>query len=358
MFDVSFMRPQYFQYLALLVPAVLGLCYLSYKLRKQSRAAYGEEKLVGRFTKPLTLAGEALIAGAWTLVVTLLVAAAAGPVTSSLPASVKAGSLQVIAVVDVSKSMAAEDYRSVMPPKDGVAPHLVPGPYGGRLDYVKLVLRDQVMPAIAGNQLGIVTYSGNGFEQVPLTDDWTATRWVMANWMKVGNAPGGGSDYAEGLAKALEMFQRDKIDGRQQVILLCTDGGFTGDDKQLLEVVAKIHEQGIRMIIVGVGSTTPTAIPEYNAQGNLVGQYAQDGQVVMTSVDAGAIEALAAQTGAERIMLDPDGRGKLDIKWAAKLGATKTDTKEDPVFQYPLGIALILLVGLFMRGSFSRRRAS
>ncbi len=357
MFDITFLRPHYLTYLALLVPVVLGLCYLSYTLRKRARAAYGEEKLVGRYTKPLARAGELLIAGAWTLVVTLLVWAAAGPVTSSLPATVQAGSLQVIAVVDVSKSMAAEDYRAVMPDKDGVEPHLVPGPYGGRLDYVKLVLRDQVMTAIIGNQLGIVTYSGNGFEQVPLTDDWTATRWVMANWMKVGNAPGGGSDYAEGLAKALEMFKRDYIEGRQKVILLFTDGGFTGDDKQLMEVVAKVQEEGIRMIIVGVGSTTAYPIPEYNAKGHLVGNYAQDGQVVLTQVDVAAIERLAAQTGAEYLLLDPDGNSKLDVKWASKLGATKTDSKEDPVFQYPLGIALILLVGLFMRGGFKRRKA-
>lgn len=358
MFDLHFLRPEYLMGLLVIIPAVIGLWFLGYKLRLAARKAYGEEKLVNRYSKPMRLAGEITLVAAWVAAVTMLVVAAAGPVTKSLPTSVKSGTLQVIAVVDVSKSMAAEDYRSNMPAKDGYAPDMVPGPYGSRLDYVKLILRQQIMPAIIGNQLGVVTYSGNGFEQVPLTDDWSSTKWVMDNWMHVGNAPGGGSDYAEGISMALNMFERDHIAGREQVLLLMTDGGFTGDEKQLAEALEKCRQKGIRLIIVGIGSLTPQPIPQYTASGQLDGYVKKDEQVVLTNVDDAALQKLQAQSGAEYKLLDPNGTGKLDVNWASTLGGTKAVTNEDPVFQYPLGLALVLLSGLFLRGLLTGRKRS
>ncbi len=353
--DITFLRPHYLTALFALVPAVLGLCYLGYRLRKQSRAAYGEEKLVGRYTRQTSAWVDIVVAALWVAAVTLLVGAAAGPVSKSLPTNVKSGTLQVVAVVDVSKSMAAEEYRKYMPNKDGFAPDLVPGPYGNRLDYVKYILRDQVMPAIIGNQLGIVTYSGNGFEQVPLTDDWSSTKWVMDNWVRVGNAPGGGSDYAEGLKMAVAMLDRDRVTGREQVVVLFSDGGFTGDEKSLAEAIAKIKEKGIRLIVVGVGSTTPQPIPEYSREGQLTGFFKQGEQVALTGREDNNLAKLVAQSGAEFLPLDPGADGKLNISWAASLGGSKAEVKEDPIFQYPLGLGLVILFGFLMRGVLPRK---
>lgn len=353
--DITFLRPHYLTALLLVVPAAYGLCYLGYNLRRKARAAYGEEKLVSRYTRAVRFAGEIAIASVWAVAIALMVAAAAGPISKSLPTNVKAGSLQVVGVIDVSKSMAAEEYRPFMPTKNGYTPDLVPGPYGNRLDYAKLMLQTQVMPAIIGNQLGIVTYSGNGFEQVPLTDDWTSTKWVMDNWIRVGNAPGGGSDYAEGLTMALAMLDRDKVADRQQVIVLFSDGGFTGDEKVLADAVAKIREKGIRFVIVGLGSLSPSPIPEYNKEGQLTGYFQEEGKVSLSGREESNLTKLVAMSGAEYLPLDPGNGGELKISWAASLGGSKAETKEDPIFQYPLGLALILLTGLFIRGVLPRK---
>ncbi len=353
--DITFLRPHFLMALIVLVPAVLGLWYLGFQRRRSGRALFGEEKLVSRYTKPLRLAGEIGVAALWVVAVTLIVGAAAGPISKSLPTNVKAGTLQVVGVVDVSKSMSAEEYRPFMPPKNGYAPDLVPGPYGNRLDYVKLILQTQVMPAIIGNQLGVVTYSGNGFEQIPLTDDWTSSKWVMDNWIRVGNAPGGGSDYAEGLTMALAMLDRDKVAGREQVIVLFSDGGFTGDEKVLADAVQKIREKGIRFIIVGVGSISPQPIPEYNKEGQLTGYFKEEDKVSLSGREEANLSKLVAMSGAEYLPLDPGNGGQLKISWAASLGGSKAETKEDPIYQWPLGLAIILLTGLFIRGALPRQ---
>jgi hypothetical protein len=359
MFDIHFLRPDYFALLLVAVPLVLGLWYVNFRARLKARQDFGDRKLIRRHSKPLSMRRESFLVITWLAAVALVVAAIAGPTSSSLPITVKSGSLQVVAVVDVSKSMGAEDYRPYMPPKDGYEPELYPGRYGSRLDFVHNLLTKQVMPAIIGNQLGVVFYSGEGFEQVTLTDDWTAAGWVLDNWMKIGNAPGGGSDYAYGLEKALEMLQRDKIPGRQQVIIVFTDGGFTGDEEHLTKVIEKIKEAKVEVKVVGVGGTTPLPIKIYDGEGNVTGVETRDNAPVETAIDTPAIDALAAKFGTQAVILEPQSNATLKINWATTLGGTKTETKDKPIFQYPLALAFILLSGLFMRGllkSFRTRR--
>lgn len=358
MFDVSFLRPHYLTALLVVIPLITGLWYASFVSRRKARAEFGDRKLIGRFSKPLTLRSELFLVATWVAAVSLMVVAIAGPVSKSLPTTVKSGSLQVVAVVDVSKSMGAEDYRPIMPAKDGYEPELVPGPYGSRVDFVKLLLRREVMPAIIGNQLGVVLYTGEGFEQVPLTDDWSATTWVLQNWMKVGNAPGNGSDYAEGMGLALDMLKRDHIPGKEKVIILFTDGGFTGEQETLEKVLTRVKDENARLIIVGVGGRVDVSIPIYDDKGNVTGVETKDNQPLLTSLDEGKVIELATLADSEYFILDPSSNGKLGVTWAAKLGGSKAESKEKPVYQYPLGVAIILLFGLFLRGLFVRRESN
>lgn len=350
---IHLLRPEYLGALVVLIPAVIALWYTGYKLRVKARRAYGEEQLIGRFTKPLRLATEGLVLAGWLAVVTLLTVAASGPVTPAQPTNVKAGTLEVIAVVDVSKSMAAEDYRAVMPPKNGVDPTMVAGPYGTKLDMAKHVISRQVMPAVQGNRVGIVNYSGNGFNQAPLTDDFTSLRWVMENWMTIGAAPGGGSDYAEGLKMALSMFKAEKQTDKQRVILLFSDGGFDGDNENLTKVLEEMRELGVKFIIIGVGSTTPSPVPLYSRDGQLTGYLQKDGQVQTTALDEAPLLALSSQTGGTYVKLEGDG--KLNIQWASTLGGTRAEKRENHVFFYFVGGAAILLGFLFLRGLAPRK---
>lgn len=353
MFDFHLIRPEYLLALVVLIPTVVALWYTGYKIRVKARRAYGEEKLIGRFTKPLRLASEAAVLTGWVAVVTLLTVAAAGPVTPAAPTNVKAGTLEVIAVVDVSKSMAPEDYRTVMPPKNGIDPTMVPGAYGSRLDMTKLVLSRQVMPAIQGNRLGIVNYSGNGFNQAPLTDDFTSLKWVMDNWMKIGAAPGGGSDYGEGLKEAVKMFKAEKLTDKQRVIILFSDGGFDGEAENLEKVLEDMRQLNVKLIIVGVGSTTPSPVPLYSRDGQLTGYLQKDGQVQTSALDETALTSLATLTGGEYVRLQADG--KLDIQWASTLGGTRAEKRENHVYYYPMGVAVLLLGFLFLRGLAPRK---
>lgn len=344
-------RPDMLMWLLAVLPATLGLWYFGFKMRKAARERFGEERLVNRYSKPLTFKSEALVVVGWLSVVGLLVFAAAGPVVPAAPTTARSGTLQVIAVSDVSISMRAEDYRAVMPPKNGLSPDLVPGPYGTRLDMVKLVIEREVLPAVQGNEFEIVLYMGNSvaFPDFP-TDDFQTLKWIFENWVRVGNAPGGGSDYVEGLKEAVASFKRSPNQNMERVIVLFSDGGYTGSQEELQKAIQEVKQLGIRLIIVGVGTPDNVPIPEYSPSGELTGyKKLKEGQ--STALLEANLIALRDATGGEYIRLAADA--KLNINWAETLAGSKTEQRESPLDKYLVMAAIGILLLLSLRGSLS-----
>lgn len=351
--SIHLARPDVLIWLLALLPATIAFWFFGFRMRKAARDRFGEERLVNRNTAPLTLKSEALVLAGWLSVVGLLVFAAAGPVAPAAPTTAKSGTLQVIAVTDVSQSMRAEDYRGAMPDKDGLSPDLVPGPYGTRLDMVKIVIQKEILPAVQGNEFEIVLYMGNSvaFPDFP-TDDFQTLDWIFKNWVRIGNAPGGGSDFVEGLKEAVASFKRSPNQNMERVIVLFSDGGYTGSQEELQKVIDEIKKLDIRLVIVGVGTPENVPIPEYSPTGELTGyKKLKEGQ--STALLEGNLTALRDAVGdkAEYVLLGPDA--KLNINWARTLAGSKTEQRENPLDGYAVLAALSLLLILSLRGSAS-----
>lgn len=360
--SIHFLHPRFLASLVILIPTVYAALRLGFALRVKARAAFGEKRLVDRVSPPLSHRAERLTRALWLAAIALAVVALAGPSTPDMPTRVKAGTLQVVIVTDVSKSMAAEDYRADMPAQNGVPAEQVLGPYGMRLDMVKQTVENQIMPAIVGNELGVSTFEGDGFDQADLTDDFESLRWVIDNWVKIDNAPGGGSDYAEGMKTALTMFaaseqnQKNKtgsVRPTEKVIVLFSDGGFTGDQANLAQVIEQLRQQNVRVIVVGVGADKATPIPTYDPKTlQLTGYYQLNGQVATTSIDEPALTRLAAQMNGTYVRLIPGQ--KLPVPWATDFAGSKTEQHEHDLYQFPLGLAVLALAVLFFSGALRR----
>jgi len=350
--NIHFANPQYLYSLLGVIPAVAVLWFASYRLRLRARKLYGEEELVSRYTRKMKLSSEIVQLVAWLTAMVLLVVAAAGPRKPDAPQTARTGSLQVVVVMDVSKSMAAEDYRQVMPGPGGSDGSTVIGPHGSRLDMTKHVIVDRIMPAIPGNQIGIVTYSGAGFPQADLTDDYESLRFVLTHWVKVGSAPGGGSYMADGLSEAIATFQRDQDPKLEKVIVLFSDGGFNGEQADLAKVSQELVKQNIRLIVVGLGMTQPVPIPAYNGD-QFTGYMTKDGRVVTTGLEEPLLTSLATAVGGTYVHLVNDK--ELNLRWATTLAGSKVEPHETLIYQYPLAAALALLIVISLRGLFRRK---
>jgi len=364
MFGITFLAPGAFAVAGVAV-ALTGIAWMAgYGWRSRARSSYGEARLIDRFSEKSSALSEALSFCGYALVFALLGLAAASPVMDGAAVRVRAGSTDVVAVTDVSLSMSSEEYRPFMPARDGVAASDVRGAYGSRLDFVKHTVDSRVMPALASNRLGVVTYAGLGFTQAELTHDHTSLRWILKHWMPVGGAPGNGSDFASGLMEASRLFSAPHDHGgmrqvsqgpapaRSRVIVLFSDGGFTGSAERLAEAIAVLNREGVRLVIVGVGGNQPSPIPSYSQSGEMRGNLMRNGQPVLTHFEEQRLLTLRAAANAEYIRLAPGD--ELHIDWASILAGERVEIGQRHLFMLPLASALFLLALLQLRGVFRR----
>lgn len=337
-----FRNIEYLLAILVVLPAVAWLWHANFRAIQASRKAYGEPSLLDPKSRWTFRAEVGKLVG-WCVVAAFVVVAAAGPMMPGRPEKIPTGTLQVVVVMDVSKSMAAEDYRSVMPDKDGSVTSVL-GARGSRMDMAKYQI-EAVMKAVQGNQVGLVTYTGEGFPQADLTNDTTALGFVLKKWVKVGKAPGGGSDYARGLKEALATFKRDEDPNKQKVIVLISDGGFTGDPQELYQTAEQVNKENVKLFIVGLGSHTAVPIPVY--EGDRLTGYRKNkkGDVEMTKLEEENLRQLAAQTRGEYKHVPTDGMAKaVDLDWENSLGGFRTEIKNLDVYAYFVGAALLLLL--------------
>jgi hypothetical protein len=348
MFGLEFNHAALLGLLALFVPLTAALWYASTRAAITGRLLYSDERLLDKTSPRLTVRSRLPSLFCWVAAATLLVVAAAGPTLERAPLQARAGSLQVVVAFDVSKSAGAEDYKDSIPAEYRQRYF---GAHGSRLDKAKHVVQSQILPAISGNQMGFVTYKGDGFAQAELTDDFAALSWVLENWVRIGNAPGGGSDFAKGMQEAIAMFERAPHDrNAQKVIVLFSDGGFTGDPQALMELLSELEERNIRLVVLGLGMSDAAPVPLYdNATGKFLGYYEVDGKRQTSGIDESALQRLASVAGGEYHHVERDGVD--GINWPQALsGRDKVLDQRQDVFQYPLLAALVLIGGLALGG--------
>ncbi|MBY0359925.1 MAG: VWA domain-containing protein [Candidatus Obscuribacterales bacterium] len=361
---MGFLYPQMFAFF-LAVPAVLGIGYVAYRLRLEARKMYGQPKLLERYLKAPSNRSEWLYIAGWVAVSALLAIAAAGPYLVNTPERVPDGTVQAVMTLDVSKSMLAEDYRLSMPAEYGDKTEVV-GPWGSRLDMAKYQI-GQVMIALQGNQVGLVNYMGEGFSQADLCADYESLRWVLKNWVKAGNAPGNGSNYAEGLKTAIETLQRDWDKNKTQVIVLFSDGGYTGEPADLEAVLDELVKLKIKLVVIGIGTPGANHIPLYDANNQLAGYLTKKDdqgqeQLVTTSFDGEPLRAMVAKTGGAYLHVEADkSTHQLNIDWkklADVLGGSHDEMRQTPIFQWFVGAAGVILLVLSAAGVLLRSRTA
>jgi Ca-activated chloride channel family protein len=261
----------------------------------------------------------------------LLITAAARPLVLGNSRQIKEGSLDVVAALDVSKSMAAEDC----------------GPEVSRVEMAKESLLG-CLPELAGNKLGIVTFAGNSFPQAELTDDFHALRFVLKNWVGVDSAPSQGSNIGKALSEAIQLFEKGD---KKKIVLLFSDGGHVRP-KDLPGILADISANGISVISAGVGSLKGSKIPVYE-KGNFKEWFKIEGKEVVTRLNEGILGEISQVTGGKYIRLH-SGKELRGIFRDPALVGKKVLSGGREIFQIPLALSIALL---FVGAYFERRGA-
>ena len=240
---------------------------------------------------------------------------------------------EVVFLLDVSRSMLAQDIRP------------------SRLERAKLAIED-CLDRIDGDRVGLVAFAGNTKVLSPGTLDYGFFRQMLRE-AGPESVERGGTMLADAIRKVVrEMLAEDT--GAFRDIILITDGGDEDktDDRFAVEAAREAGEAGIRIVTIGIGDETQgQRIPLTDEKGRRFFVKDRQGNEVVTRLNAGVLREIARASRDGRYV--PAGTGDFDLGTlyrALVAGAEKRDLQENTVtryeekFQIFLAAALALLV--------------
>lgn len=221
--------------------------------------------------------------------VALAIVALSRPQWGSEVEVVEQRGVQLMVVLDVSRSMLSQDVKPT------------------RLDRAKLEISD-LISRLEGDTVGIVLFSGASFIQFPLTADYATARTYL-NSASPKAITRQGTVIGEAIGTAMGGFNDLRVS--QKVIIILTDGeNHEGDP---VEAARQAAEEGAVIYTVGFGSPEGMPVAVYDEQGEVIG-YRQDaeGRPVVTRLDEGALQRIAEAGGGRYFRAgDPGAMGGL-----------------------------------------------
>jgi Ca-activated chloride channel family protein len=256
---------------------------------------------------------------------------------------IPATNLDVVVVLDYSKSMYARD--------------IAPSRIARAKAEVARLIKD-----LPGARFGAVAFAGEPMS-FPLTSDGAAIAQFFRQ-LDPNDMPIGGTATARALERARELFARDpKSKDHVRVIVLVTDGeDLEGDPVSVANECAK---EGTRIDVVQIGGRAPEIIPEVGADGKVTGiRHDENGKPLTTELTAEGetqLAKVASETSGTIVRaehgdtgIDTVARG-LQRMMREEL-SEKVETVYAEEYAWPLGAALLLLVAEALLGETPRHK--
>ena len=210
---MTFGSPIYL-YALILVPLSLLFLVWADRRRKRAIARMGEPHLIARLSLDVNTRGRVIKAGLWLSALALLLIALARPQWGETRQTVTQKGVQVMVVLDTSKSMLAEDVKP------------------DRLTRAKMDI-SELMNRLNGDEVGLTVFSGASFTLFPLTSDYNTARSFL-DIARPGIVSRPGTAIGDAIRTAMRGF--DQARTSQKVIVLMTDGE---DDQTAMDAAAK-----------------------------------------------------------------------------------------------------------------------
>ncbi len=266
-------------YLLWLLPALAGLFfYVAYK-RKQLAQRFAAPELLQSLRNTVSVTRRRWKALFLLLTVFFLVLALARPAWNPIPRTVAREGRDVVFLLDVSRSMLADD----------LAPN--------RLERAKLAIRD-CLEQLQGDRVGLVLFAGHAVATCPLTLDYGFFRMALEN-TTVNSVSRGGTKLGDAIRTTLGDVFDDQEKAYKDIILI-TDG--EDQDSFPVEAASDAGKKGIRMLAIGLGDETHgRRIPVIGPNGEK--QFlTYEGKEVWTKLDADTLREMAAATPGGRYL--------------------------------------------------------
>jgi len=314
-----FEDPIYLYALAL-IPLLAILRFLLVRQQKKRLRKFGDRELVRQLTPDVSRFRPLVKYSLLLTALALLIVMIARPQFGTKINREKRTGIETIIALDVSNSMLAED----------VAP--------SRLDRSKMMV-ENLVDNFTNDKIGLIVFAGDAFIQLPITSDYVSAKMFLSS-ISPSMIATQGTDIAKAISMASHSFTQQE--GVGKAIIVITDG--EDHEGGALEAAKEAKDKGMRVYILGVGSTKGAPIPTGN------GDYMKDntGQTVMTGLNEQMCREIAQAGGGAYIHVENNSNAQDQLdhelnKLAKKEIESTVYSDYDEQFQ-AVGILVLLLL--------------
>ena len=314
-------------YLLWLLPVLFTLFLYSASRRKQLLARFMHQGLQKKliFINPVRRRWKAaLILAAFGM----LVVGLARPAWNLQQTTITRTGRDIVFVLDVSKSMLAED----------LAPN--------RLERAKLAIAD-VIDKIEGDRVGLLVFAGTAAVKCPLTLDYGFFR-MMLDTVSTDSISRGGTMIGDGIRLVLDQML-DKQEKKYKDIVLITDG----EDQESfpIEAAKAAAEKGVRLLIIGLGDENEgKRIPIIDDSGRRTFMK-YEGREVWSRLDAHTLRKMALSAPGSRYLNVATGTIDLgEVYMQLIASADKKELEEETIEKYDEKFQIFIGIGFLLLG--------
>jgi Ca-activated chloride channel homolog len=237
----------------LLIPLLILLFYRLIGWKKKLVKKIGDPSLVSQLVKsfsPRNFTTKFILV---CIAVLLLVVGLANLRAKGSAENISRQGVDVMIVLDVSKSMLAQDVKP------------------SRLDKAKQLLY-RLVDRLQNDRVGLILFAGRSYMQMPLTTDHSAAKLYISE-AGPNAVPTQGTVFAEALAMANNSFNRNEH--KYKAVVLISDG--EDHDPDAAKIAKQMADDGVMVNTVGIGSAEGSIIidpdtkePKKDDKGNTV----------------------------------------------------------------------------------------
>ena len=309
-------------YLLAVIPVLAIIRFLTYRNQKKRLRKFGAPKLLRELMPDVSRFRPAvkfwILQGALALLIVML----ARPQFGTKINNEQRVGIETIIAMDISNSMMAED----------ITP--------SRLDRSKMMV-ENLVDHFTNDKIGLIVFAGDAFVQLPITSDYVSAKMFLSS-IDPSMMATQGTDIARAIDMATHSFTQEE--GIGKAIIVITDG--EDHEGGALEAAKAAKDAGMRVYVLGVGSTKGSPIPIPGT-----GDYMKDntGNTVMSALNEDMCRQVAQAGGGAYIHVENNSaaQDQLDkeLDKLAKKETTSTVYSEfDEQFQAVAILALLLLI--------------
>lgn len=312
-------------WLLLVVPAVLWIYIIGWRKKRELMEKFIHPNLLSILTESVWFTMRKWKIALTIIAIVFLIIASARPQWGFKWEEVKQRGLDIIVVIDTSRSMLAEDIKP------------------NRLERAKLSAID-LMTISKSDRFGLVAFAGVAFLQCPLTLDEEAFRQSV-NALDTEIMPQAGTAIAEAIRTAAEGFKEGT--DNYKIIVLFSDG--EDHEEGAIEAAEEAAKKGIKIFTVGVGTPEGETLRVRSKNGRLETVTDETGKPVITRLNPALLQQIAAKCGGFYLQLT--GAKTMETLYEMGLAplpkgeqSARLIKKYNERFYIPLTIAILLLI--------------